>query len=262
MTKQYFITDLFGIDGFNIAWYGVIIAIGMIIGLLFACKNAKRQGIKEELIVDFVLFALPISIIGARIYYVIFEWDNYKDHLIKIFAIREGGLAIYGGIIAGFLSAILYCNRKKISLLEFLDIAVPSLAIGQSIGRWGNFTNQEAYGSLITDYSKQFFPYGVYIEALGEWHQATFFYESLFNFLLFLFLYEYSKRKAFHGQIFDFYLIGYGVARTFLEGLRVDSLYLGYNIRISQMVSLLMVLIGCALLFRGRKNRKHQRILS
>ena len=183
---RFMIHNLFGIEGFNIAWYGVIIGVGMILAVAVAAFRAKRAGYKTDLILDFVLFAVPIAIICARIYYVIFEWDMYSGDLMKIFAIREGGLAIYGGVIGGVLTAVVFCKIQKFPLLKLLDFAMPSLLLGQIIGRWGNFVNQEAFGNVITNPDLQFFPYGVYIDSLQEWHQATFFYESSANLILFI----------------------------------------------------------------------------
>ena len=183
---RFMIHNLFGIDGFNIAWYGVIIGCGMVLATCLAAWRAKKAGYKTDLILDFVLFAIPIALVCARIYYVIFEWDYYSMDLSKIFAIREGGLAIYGGVIGGILTAVVFCRMNKFPLLKMMDLAMPSLLLGQIIGRWGNFVNQEAFGNVITDPKLQFFPYGVYIDSLQEWHQATFFYESALNLILFI----------------------------------------------------------------------------
>ena len=161
---RFIVHNLFGIEGFNIAWYGVIIGIGMLLATSIASLRAVRAGYKSDLIIDFVLFGIPIGIICARLYYVVFEWEYYGQHLDKIFAIREGGLAIYGGVIGGILTAIFFAKVNKFPLLRLLDFVMPSLALGQAIGRWGNFTNQEAFGNLITDPKLQFFPYGVYID--------------------------------------------------------------------------------------------------
>ena len=183
---RFIVHNLFGIEGFNIAWYGVIIAFGMVLSAGVAAWRARRAGYKEDLIIDFVLFAIPIAIICARIYYVIFEWEYYSQDLIQIFNTRAGGLAIYGGVIGGIATAIVFCRVQKFPLLKLLDFAMPSLLLGQIIGRWGNFANQEAFGNLITDPKLQFFPYGVFIDELQEWHQATFFYESASNLVLFI----------------------------------------------------------------------------
>ena len=175
---KYVAENLFGIDGWNIAWYGVIIACGMILGVILASVRARQDGWKSDMLLDFMLFATPIAILCARAYYVIFEWESYADNLWPAFKIWEGGLAIYGGVIGGLLTAIFFCRYHHFSLMRFLDLVIPSLVLGQAIGRWGNFVNQEAFGNVVSDVTMQFFPYAVYIEKLQEWHQTTFFYES------------------------------------------------------------------------------------
>lgn len=250
---RYIIQDLFGIKGFNIAWYGVIIASGMLLGVILASYRAKKKGFKTDLILDFIFVALPIAIICARLYYVLFEWGEYSDNLLKIFAVREGGLAIYGGVIGGLLTAIIFCRFNKFPFLTLADLAIPSLLLGQAIGRWGNFMNQEAYGELITNTKLQFFPYAVYIKDLSEWHQATFFYESTWNLLIFLILIVLSVKVRKDGLILATYCIGYGLGRFFIEGLRTDSLYIFHNIRISQVLSLAIIFVGIGLLILIKK---------
>lgn len=246
--SKYAIENLFGIKGFNIAWYGIIIACGMLLGIVLAAQTTKKSGYKTDLVVDFILLALPFAIICARAYYVIFEWSNYSSSPLKIFAIREGGLAIYGGVIGGLIAALIFSKINKFSFWELIDITVPSLILGQAIGRWGNFINQEAYGNLIVNPSLQFFPYGVYIERLSEWHQATFFYESMWNLLIFIVLIIYKRKAKYNGDIFARYLIGYGTGRFLIEGLRTDSLYLFPGMRVSQLLSLLLIVSGIAFL--------------
>lgn len=241
---RFIVHNLFGIEGFNIAWYGVIIGVGMILATTFAAWRAKKAGYHTDLIIDFVLFAIPISIVCARVYYVIFEWEMYSQDLIKIFAIREGGLAIYGGVLGGIATAVVFCKVNKFPLLKMFDFAVPSLLLGQIIGRWGNFVNQEAFGNLITDSKLQFFPYGVYIERLGEWHQATFFYESALNFVLFILMLIVMRKVQKDGWMLAMYFVGYGCIRCFIEGMRADSLYLIPGIRVSQLLSAVLIGIG------------------
>lgn len=252
---RFIIHDLFGIDGFNIAWYGVIIGLGMVLAVCVAAWRAKKDGYKTDLILDFVLFAVPIAIICARIYYVIFEWDYYSQDLMRIFAIREGGLAIYGGVLGGILTAVVFCKVQKFSLLKLMDFAMPSLLLGQIIGRWGNFMNQEAFGNLITDPKLQFFPYGVYIDSLQEWHQATFFYESSANLILFIIMMLVARKVKKEGWMTVLYLVGYGAIRFFVEGLRTDSLYIVPGIRVSQVLSLVLVFIGLLLGWAIHKNK-------
>lgn len=256
----YLAENLFGIDGLNIAWYGVIIALGMLLGgalAIFRCKNA---GVDKDHIYNFGLILIPVSIVCARAYYVIFEWDNYKDNWLDIFAINQGGLAIYGGVIGGVITAAVYCKVKKISFLSFADILIPSLVLGQFIGRWGNYVNQEAFGNLITNTRLQFFPYGIYIEELGEWHQATFFYESSLNFILLitmLSVYPHLKQK---GYLLSFYMIGYGTIRFFVEGLRADSLYIAPGLRVSQLLSLILVVGGLILVGHIKKSQTVRKV--
>ena len=246
---RYLVENLFGIEGWNIAWYGVIIGCGMLLGCLLAVHRCKQTGIHPDNIYDFMIVAIPVCIVCARAYYVIFEWDQYKDNLWGIFAINKGGLAIYGGVIGGVITALIFCKVKKISFLSFADTLIPSLVLGQSIGRWGNFVNQEAYGNRITDPKLQFFPYGVFIENSGQWHQATFFYESFSNAILLIIMllaYPRFKRK---GYLLPMYMIGYGTIRFFVEGLRTDSLFLIPGLRVSQLLSLVLIVIGCGITF-------------
>lgn len=245
--NKYAVENLFGIDGFNIAWYGVIIAIGMMMGIFLAMHRARKYNINSDCVIDFVLIAIPISIACARLYYVVFEWDSYKDNLLKIFAVREGGLAIFGGVIGGVITALIFCKFRKINFWEFADVAVPSLLLGQIVGRWGNFINQEAYGNLILDERYQKFPFAVYIQELAEWHQATFFYESFLNTLLLIVMLGIERRFKFNGKLLCLYLIGYGFIRFLIEGLRTDSLYILPGIRVSQMLALILIPIGIML---------------
>lgn len=254
MDDKYFVENMFGIEGFNIAWYGVIIAFGMVLGVLLAMYRAKKRSIKPDIILDFVLLALPFAIICARAYYVIFEWDSYVDNPLKIFAINEGGLAIYGGVIGGFIAALVFSKLKKIPFLTLVDLAVPSLILGQAIGRWGNFVNQEAFGNIITNPKLQFFPFAVYIEELGQWHQATFFYESSWNMILLAIVLVLSHKRVKDGTLLSTYFIGYGLGRFLIEGLRTDSLYILPGIRVSQMLSLILIAIGIVLLILIKKN--------
>jgi len=168
MIDKYFIKNLFGINGLNIAWYGIIITFGILLGTLIACREAKRQNLKSEIIFDFLFLALPISIICARIYYIAFEWKQYTGNFIKMIAIWEGGIAIYGGVIGGFIAAIIFSKINHFPLFQLIDMVIPSLILGHAIGRWGNFINHEAFGNLVTNPKLKFFPYAVYIEQLGE----------------------------------------------------------------------------------------------
>ena len=257
--SKYLIENLFGIEGWSIAWYGVIIAVGMVLGVILAIYRAGKQGLKDDLIFDFILLALPIAIICARGYYVIFEWDSYSGDILSIFKIWKGGLAIYGGVIGGLVTAILFCRHHKFPLFRFLDLVVPSLVLGQAIGRWGNFVNQEAFGNLVENSSLQFFPYAVYIDALGEWHQATFFYESMWNVCLLVAILIVSRKEPKTGTMTCMYFVFYGLGRFLIEGLRTDSLYIISGIRALQVLSLLLILGGMLLyvVFVRRNKMKH-----
>ena len=221
----------FMFETFDTPRYGVIIAVGMVLGVILAIYRARKQGLKDDLIFDFILLALPIAIICARGYYVIFEWDSYSGDILSIFKIWKGGLAIYGGVIGGLVTAILFCRHHKFPLFRFLDLVVPSLVLGQAIGRWGNFVNQEAFGNLVENSSLQFFPYAVYIDALGEWHQATFFYESMWNVCLLVAILIVSRKEPKTGTMTCMYFVFYGLGRFLIEGLRTDSLYIISGIR-------------------------------
>ena len=230
----------FTIFGIDVMWYGVLISAGVLAGIFVALKEAERTGFKEDDLIDFLLYAIPAGIVGARIYYVIFSWDYYRQNLSQIINIRNGGLAIHGGIIAGVITGILFCKKRRINVLELLDLVMPSLALGQSIGRWGNFINQEAHGGP-TD-----LPWGILVD--GRKVHPTFLYESIMNILIFIFLVWFRKhKKASHGQILGLYLILYSAGRFLIEGLRTDSLMFA-GMRIAQLISLASILIGAALL--------------
>ena len=247
------VENLFGIQGLNIAWYGVIIACGLLLGILLGNYRAKKRGWSSDLLLDFILLAVPLAIIGARAYYVAFEWDYFAADPSKIIAINEGGLAIYGAVIGGFLAAFLFSKAAKFPFLKLIDLVIPSLILGQAMGRWGNFINQEAFGALITNSKLQFFPLAVYIQSLGEWHQATFFYESFCNSILLVITLLLGRKSVKDGTLLATYFIGYGTIRAIIEGLRTDSLYLFGNIRVSQLLSALLVLVGITMLVLIKK---------
>ncbi len=248
----------FSIFGLFINWYGVIIAFGMLLGLFVAIKTFKKRGYNLDTVIDLALVCIPSAIVGARLYYVIFYTHDYT--FWEIFKIWEGGIAIYGGIIGGFIGALIYCLIKKINLLEVCDCIAPTLILGQAIGRWGNFTNQEAYGMLITDPNWQFFPFAVNISsphftpdatdavvnAFGSvvdnaWFMATFFYESMWDFIVFSVLLLVFFKVGVRGLTVCTYFVLYGLGRFMIEGLRLDSLYWG-SFRVSQVLSLVLVI--------------------
>ena len=242
----------FYIFGAPIYWYGIIISIGVMAGIYLAMRNAKFFGENPEDIVDFCLLAIPMAIVGARLYYVIFEWSQYKDNLIDIINLRKGGLAIFGGVLAGILAGFIFTKWKKINFWNLADICAPSVILGQAIGRWGNFFNQEAYGYAVKNPALQWFPAAVFIKADNQWHMATFFYESLWNLLVFFFLMTYRKKRVKKGEVFLLYLILYSAGRIVIEGLRTDSLYYG-AFRVSQVLSGLLIILGIALFVIHRK---------
>ena len=240
-----FVRNLFGIEGLDIRWYAVIICFGICAGLITAFILAKKRGYNSDMPIDLLLVCIPLAIVCARLYYVVFEWDSYKDNLISVFYIWEGGIAIYGAVIGAVIGGFIFSKYSKIPFGDILDIGGPGLIIGQAIGRWGNFVNQEAFGNLITNEALQWFPYGVYINELGEWHQATFFYESIWNLVVFIILLWYFKRAKHKGNVFVMYLVLYGMGRAYIEGLRTDSLWLIKDvIRVSQALSILLVIAG------------------
>lgn len=236
-----------------IYWYGIIIMAGVILAVLYASKRAKHFSIQADDMFDMVLVMLPIGIICARLYYVIFEWEQYRDNPAEIIAIWHGGLAIYGGVIGGIITIIIFCRIKKIDAMNMLDLIACAVPIGQSIGRWGNFFNREAYGSQTS------LPWRMVIgkgldEASAFGNHPTFFYESAWNAVGVLLLYFYSKKRKYRGEVLLLYLGWYGLGRFFIEGLRTDSLYLwGTSIRVSQMVALISILIGFGGLLLNRK---------
>lgn len=236
----------FSIFGFEVRWYGLLIAISVLVGTLLATKEAKKKGIEEEMVLDMLIFAVPVAIIFARLYYVIFTWDYYSQNPGQILNIRGGGLAIHGVIIGGVLVAVIFSKIRKINFWSLADAAAPSLILGQAIGRWGNFANSEAHGGP-TD-----LPWGIIIDGIKV--HPTFLYESIWNFLLFGFLIWYRRKFANReGEVFLLYIILYSVARLFIEGLRTDSLMFG-PIRIAQLISLIAIAIGGAILYNKKKN--------
>ena len=242
--------DVFGL---SIHYYGILIALGVLLGVLLAARRQKRLNLPSETGLDLALICLPVAVVCARAYYVIFEWSAYKDDLLSIFNLRRGGLAIYGGVLGGALAVFVYSRIKKRPFLSLADLAAPSLALGQAVGRWGNFFNQEAYGAAVTQPSRMHFPLAVFIDADQTWHYATFFYESAWCFLIVALLLLFERRRFFRkrGDVFFWYLILYGLERAAVEGLRTDSLYWG-PVRVSQALSLLAVLAVCAVFARRR----------
>lgn len=259
------------IFGFSIAYYGIVIVTGMMIAIWIAQREAKRTGQNPEQYLDLAMIGIAAGILGARIYYVIFAWDYYKDDLLSIFNIRQGGLAIYGGIIGACIAVVIYSRKKKQNFSLLMDTASMSIVFGQIMGRWGNFFNREAFG----DYTNNLFAMQLPVSAVRaneitqkmwdhvvtvngvEYIQVhpTFLYESLWNVGVLLFLFWFRKRKKFNGEVFLMYLIGYGLGRIWIEGLRTDQLLLPVvGLPVSQFLSGCLV-VGCTILVVWKRKK-------
>lgn len=259
------------IFGFSIAYYGIVIVTGMMIAIWIAQREAKRTGQNPEQYLDLAMIGIAAGILGARIYYVIFAWDYYKDDLLSIFNIRQGGLAIYGGIIGACIAVVIYSRKKKQNFSLLMDTASMGIVFGQIMGRWGNFFNREAFG----DYTNNLFAMQLPVSAVRaneitqkmwdhvvtvngvEYIQVhpTFLYESLWNVGVLLFLFWFRKRKKFNGEVFLMYLIGYGLGRIWIEGLRTDQLLLPVvGLPVSQLLSGCLV-VGCTILVVWKRKK-------
>ena len=249
----------FSVFGFQIALYGVIIGIGVLCGVLMAVHVAKKEGIDSDLIWDFAIYAIIFSIIGARVYYVVFEWDMYKTNPLSILNLRNGGLAIYGAVIASFITLFVYTRVKKVSFLQMVDVCVPGLILGQAIGRWGNFTNREVFGGYTDNLVAMRLPeLAVRVRDITPDIEAhivegtnyiqvhpTFLYECLWNLLILCIMLVYQKHKKFNGEIWLIYLGGYGLGRFWIEGIRTDQLYImGTTIPVSQVIAIVCVAVA------------------
>ncbi len=234
------ISESFQIFGISIHWYGIMIATGVFFAYLFCSRIAKEYHLTKDNLLDIILFGLPTAVVFARIYYVIFEWDSYRNNLLDIFKIWEGGIAIYGAIIGACLSTYVYCKINKIPVFNAFDIGAFGLLIGQIFGRWGNFVNAEAYGGPTN------LPWRMELLDINLAVHPTFLYESIWNLCVFIFLNFIRKKTTYQGEIFLLYTILYGAGRFWIEGLRTDSLYMG-SIRVSQLVAAGCVIFGIAL---------------
>lgn len=250
----------FELFGLQIYWYAIIIVSGIAIALWLANREALRVGLKEDDMTNFILWALPIAIIGARLYYILFDLEPYLADPIQIFNTRSGGLAIYGGLIAAAIVLIVYTRHHFIDPWLFLDVVAPSVMLAQAMGRWGNFTNHEAYGGETTRqfleglHLPQFIINNMYID--GAFRQPTFFYESMWSLLgLILILIIRKKVAVKRGELFLGYVTWYSFGRFFVEGMRTDSLYFFGGLRVSQVLSLVLFVGGIALLYYRRKKR-------
>lgn len=246
----------FNVLGKDIYWYGIIIAAGFLLAVIYAMRRAPSFGLTEDNILDMLFVAVPLAIVCARLYYCIFYWDLYRDNPIAILYVWEGGLAIYGGVIGAVIGVAIFCRVKKLPIGPLLDVGSLGLLIGQMIGRWGNFMNREAHGAV----TNSFFKMGI-ADAAGNvtYYQPTFLYESVWNLVGFVALHFYSKRRKFDGEVFLLYLAWYGLGRAWIEGLRTDSLYLfNTGIRVSQLLAALSCVAAIAVLVYVRVVRKPQ----
>ena len=225
----------FSIFGIDVMWYGILMALGMIIGTLLAIKEGKRVGIKEDDILDLAIVAIPSGLIGARLYYVMFNWDYYSQNISQILNFRGGGMAIHGALIGGILAGYLFSRYKKMSFFKLADTVIIGVPLAQAIGRWGNFINQEAHGGPTN------LPWGIMVN--GEKVHPTFLYESIWNIGIFIFLWIFRKKKQYEGEVIVLYTILYSLGRFFIEGLRTDSLMIG-PFRMAQVISLVGVIGG------------------
>lgn len=264
------------IGNFGIAYYGIVIAFGMLAGLLLACLVAKKTGQNPDTYFDLAIVAIICSVIGARIYYVIFRWDLYRDNLVSIFNLRQGGLAIYGGVIAAIITTFVFSKVKKIPFGRLCDTAGLGLILGQIIGRWGNFFNREAFGGYTDGLFAMQLPISAvrYSEITEEQLQntvvidgityiqahPTFLYESLWNLALLILLLVFFRKRAFEGEVFLWYLAGYGIGRFWIESLRTDQLLLpGIGYPVSMAMAVLLVIVAATWIVTGRVRKRQQK---
>ena len=260
---------------FDIAYYGVIIGLGILAGLLMAMHVAKKTGQNQEDYIDLAIYGVIFGIIGARVYYVVFSWDMYKNDLLSIFNIRQGGLAIYGGVIAAVITVFVFAKRRHLAVGILLDTACHGLVLGQAIGRWGNFFNREAFGKYtnslfamrlpldavrIGDVTQQMRDELEMIDGVGYIQvHPTFLYESVWCLLVLAFLFWYRCRQKFQGEIFLVYLAGYGLGRFWIEGLRTDQLLIpGIGIPVSRVLALILFVGATAIIIVHRKKIKKE----
>ena len=239
--------------------YGALIAGAIALGVFLCSLQEKERGLPKDTSVDLALWVIPAAIVGARLYYVAFQWDMYAPDPLRVFRVWEGGLAIYGGVIGGAAAGLIFSGIKKIPYGTLADLVAPSLILGQAIGRWGNFFNREAFGRMVENQALHFFPLAVQID--GQWHMATFFYESLWDFIGFWILWLNRRRVKKPGNLFLLYLCWYGLGRAVIEGWRTDSLMWG-PFRVSQVLSVLLFAgAGAALIIRRFTHSKDKSVL-
>ncbi|MGI6094225.1 MAG: prolipoprotein diacylglyceryl transferase [Lachnospiraceae bacterium] len=265
----------FSVFGFEIAYYGIVLTLGMAVGITICVREANRTGQNGDMYLDLLVFTMFTSLVGARLYYVIFSWDYYKDNLWEIINVRHGGLAIYGGIIAGAITIFIFCRVKKVSFPLMADTVAMGLVIGQIIGRWGNFFNREAFGGYTDGLLAMRLPVSAvrkseitpamweHVEMISgvEYIQVhpTFLYEGLWNLGVLLVLFFYRKKKKFDGEVFLLYLVGYGLGRFWIEGLRTDQLLLPVvGLPVSQLLSAVLAVVACGAIFGNRRKIKNR----
>ncbi len=257
MSSSYLNPIAFNLGPLEVHWYGIIMASALLIGLLLATKEAKRRKVDPDLIYDLVIWAVPFAIIGARLYYVAFRWSYYQNNLGQIIAIWQGGIAIHGALIGAIIATILFAKKHNIKFWILADIAAPSLILGQAIGRWGNFMNQEAHGGPVSlSFLESLHLPEWIIQQMninGTYYHPTFLYESIWNFSIFLFLFLYWKKQDFlkDGEVFLTYIGLYSVGRFFIEGMRTDSLMAG-SLRMAQLISIVIILSSITISYYRR----------
>ncbi|WP_270646550.1 prolipoprotein diacylglyceryl transferase [Paeniclostridium hominis] len=238
----------FTIFGIDVMWYGILMATGMILGTLIAIKEAKRVGIKEDYILDLAIIAIPAGLLCARLYYVLFNWGYYSNNPSQILNFRGGGMAIHGALIGGVLAGYIFSRYKKLDFFKLADTVMLGMPLAQSIGRWGNFINQEAHGGPTN------LPWGIMVNGVKV--HPTFLYESIWDFGIFVFLWIFRKKKSYEGQVIVLYAILYSLGRFFIEGLRTDSLMIG-PLRMAQVISLVGIIGGIVVhMYLSNKNKK------
>ncbi len=248
----------FTIFGVPIYWYGVMILLGVLMATYVAIRLSRRIGYSSEMAMDLLLLALPLGVIGARLYDVAFEWSYFQNHLDEIFTLRMSGLAIYGAVIGGLIAGLILCKWRKMSFWDLVDTVMPGLVLAQAIGRWGNYFNQELYGAIVPSVHGQvlsdlaLFPPAVLVD--GQWHLGLFLIESMWNLLVFaLLILLWKKKPQLRGGVFWAYVALYGAARAILEGLRLPDFSLmlwGSTLRVSQLVSIVMAIVGIVMFIR------------
>ena len=249
----------FKLGNLSVKWYGIIMAVAIILAVSMAIFEGRKRQIESDDFMDLLLWAVPLGYVGARIYYVIFEWHYYSQHLDEIIAIWNGGIAIYGGLLAGLAVLLVFCYKRMLPPFLMLDIITPGVMAAQILGRWGNFINQEAHGGPTTLAFLQSLHLPDFIinqmKIGGVYYQPTFLYESLFNLigLLIILLLRHRKHLFKQGEIFMLYLAWYSVVRFFVEGMRTDSLYLLGSIRVSQMLSVILLIVVIVLFIYRRR---------